>query len=161
MAVWQFKFSLVPVDGISRVHGGDTANLQFYRTLPEGPNLIDDADALNYWDDPDALRRIADTVSNFLPEIKSWSPQARMFGEGTYDQIEVWDSDLDCRIDMRNFSVDFLENVLELAREYKCKIAIHGSGDLVSPNLQDVLAEIKKSNAYQFCLDPRGYLNGL
>lgn len=158
MAVWQFKFSLVPVDGMRRVHEGDVAILQAHQTTPDGPKVIDDTDIVNYWDSPMTLQQVALDVSRILPEMKSWSQDARMFGQGDSNKIEVWDDDVACFVDMRYFSEEFLRKVIDIANKFKCKLSIHGSGVVIEPDMATIINQIVDSNAYKFCVNPRDYL---
>jgi len=164
MAIWQFKFSLVPADGIRRVHGSDLSTLTIHQVSTDGSRLLDDVEYAvlpKYWDNPASLQRIALAISELLPEMKSWSSDARMFGEKGGNEIEVWDDDVSCHIDMRNCSEMLLTLLIRLARKFDCKLAIHGPGTVIDADMPALAREISASSAYRFCLDPEGYLRGL
>lgn len=157
MAVWQFKFNLIPSAGIARVHGGNVAVIEEYRSSPSGPQFREGADFPNYWD-PSALRQAALVVSGFSPEIDSWSAEARMFGDAEGDKIEVWNDEITCFVNMRNFSEPFVQNVLSLARRFDCKLVVHGSGAVIEPEMSELAPHIDVSDAYRFCVSPEEYL---
>lgn len=161
MAVWQFKFSLVPTAGVQRIHGADAVVLQAYQISPDGPKFLDEEENLNYWADLADLQEIALASSEILPEMESWSGDARMFGNKESNKIEVWNDRVNCFIDMRFFSEEFLLRVVDMAKKFDCKFVISGSGVVIYPDLFKVIDQIKLSNAYKFCADPAGYLKSL
>src|SRR3954451_3483077 len=114
MAIWQFKFDLLPESGFKRLHGGLLPNLSFARS-PAGPRLVREAqEEVNYWAGSDPFSLIPD-IQTLLPERKSWSEDARMFGNEEGDAVEVWADLVFCAADMRAISKEFLDGILETA----------------------------------------------
>jgi hypothetical protein len=100
-------------------------------------------------------------VSSFLPEMKSWSKEARMFGDDEDERIEVWEDDVHCRINMRDVDLDVLEKILSVARRFDCKLAIHGTGAVSAADIASLAPHVETSNAFKFCRDPNGFLASL
>jgi hypothetical protein len=165
MAIWHFKFNLIPTEGLKRVLGDpDAAVVPEFVPNPEGPRCLEpeELEALpNYWSDPAQLRQIAMVVSSFMPEMTSWSREARMFGNDEDERVEVWEDDVHCRINMRNVDLVVLEKVLSLARKFDCKLVIGGTGAVAAADIASLTPHIESSNAYKFCRDPRGFLTSL
>lgn len=165
MAVWHFKFSLIPTEGLLRVFGNADVSV-----VPEFVSHIDEPRYLepeelerlpSYWDGPATLRQCAMAVSGFLPEMKSWSDAARMFGNEEDERIEVWDDGVKCRINMRDVDLELLDKILHLAKRFECKLVIHNTGAVVAPDLASLAPHIESSNAYKFCVNPAGFLASL
>lgn len=161
MAIWQFKFSLVPAEHLQSTYQAGVTVLQGYRTSPGGPKVLEEVEVQNYWDNPSSLRQVALASSGLLPEIASWSEDARMFGDAESDKIEVWDNDVNCFVDMRYFSEKFVGNILSIANKFNCKIVVHGSGVVIDPVMAQIMEQIVISHAYSFCVSPSEYLQGL
>lgn len=161
MAIWQFKFSLVPASGIRRIHGSDVGVLREYQVTERSAKPTEIAEMTNYWDGSGSLRQLALAFSGILPEIKSWSDEARMFGDDESNKIEVWDDDVNCYIDARIFSDDLMNWIIKLARKFECKLVIHGSGLIIDPDFGILIDQIKDSTAYKFCLNPVEFLKGM
>ena len=160
MAVWQFKFSLVPTSGVKRVHGDLVAVLDEYRAVQQASEHDSSGRAnssQNYWEGLDT-GVVAKAVAGVLPLGESWSSDATMFGEEEGDRIEVWSDDVDCAIDLRSFLVVRLQSIVQIARALDCKLVLHGSGEVLDPVLELVLQKIQSSRAYAFCVNPANFL---
>jgi len=160
MAVWQFKFSLIPTSGIIGVHGRLVRALPEYAAArPGGPvDGGEDAQFVNYWEKAAMKPASLQPIMQLLPPTKSWSPDAKMFGDSEGDQIEVWDDDINCALDLRTFSKELLTAIVQLASSAQCKLVLHGTGEVVEPDLQAVLDKILASDAYSFCASPAKFL---
>lgn len=161
MAIWQFKISLVPRDGVQRVHGVITSTLDEF-TSPSGESVdFLDEEYPNYWEGvkipPDCLREL----ESLLPPIESWSDRARMFGYDSGHKLEVWDTEVRVSFDMRAFDPDYFRHVLDLARRMECLVVLNGSGAILSPDDEEVLEACNKSVACRFVADPESTLLGL
>jgi hypothetical protein len=165
MAVWHFKFSLIPTEGLLRVFGETNVSvIPEFVSNPEGPRNLEPEELErlpSYWDGPAKLRQIAMAVSVILPEMKSWSSEARMFGSDEQDRVEVWNDHVNCRINMRAVDFALLDKLLHLAKRFDCKLVIHGTGAIAAPDVASLAPHVECSNAYKFCLDPIGFLAAL
>jgi hypothetical protein len=162
MAIWQFKFAMVPGAGIRRVHGHLVHVLDEYRVpkISEGTLAVTSPiDAKNYWEGLDS-GVVAAAMSGILEPAKSWSSDALMFGDEDGDRVEVWGDDVDCAIDLRNFSAPRLESIVDVARALGCKLVLHGTGQVIEPIFESILQEVRSSHAYAFCVGPVDFLRG-
>jgi len=165
MAAWHFKFGLIPADGLKRVFGkADVAIIPEYVSHPDGPRYLEpeELEGLpNYWSDPTKLRQIAMGLSSFMPEMKSWSEKARMFGNDEDERVEVWDNHVNCRINMGKVNFELLDKLLALAQRFDCKLVIDGTGALASADMASLTPHVEASTAYKFCRDPEGTLRAI
>lgn len=153
MAIWQFKFSLVPAENVVRLHGERPETLEQYQALTL-PEYDPDAVFQNYWAGRDP-RALAPEVLTLLPEASSWSDEARMFGSDEGDWLELWDQDVNCRIDVPNFSKSYAQGLVDLAERHGCLLAISPTGELIDPDLGGLCDQIMRSRAYHFCSNPK------
>ncbi|MGO1069544.1 hypothetical protein [Lysobacter sp. CA199] len=159
MAIWQFKFALVPVHGLKRVYGDTRRVLDEYRKpgslKGDGGGTGDNFP--NYWEGLDIDAAVG-AVGGILPRAESWSPEAKMFGQKDGDWIEVWDDDVVCALDLREFSAEHLQAILAAAVALDCKLVLYGSGEVIDPILDLIMQKIKLSSGYEFCADPINFL---
>ncbi|NBF01544.1 hypothetical protein GV819_04495 [Pseudomonas sp. Fl5BN2] len=159
MAVWHFKFALVPKEVIVSVCGGMVKRLPEYSGEGRGDEVLDGFP--NYWLGGKSIELLLDRASRLLPEIESWTSEARMFGCKDGDRIEVWEDDVLCYLDLRKLSLSLLEGIIYLAASSDCSLVLFGSGEVVEPELPLVVEKIKESNAFAFCVDPASFFAGL
>ncbi|WP_339527254.1 hypothetical protein [Pseudomonas sp. EA_35y_Pfl2_R111] len=159
MAIWQLKFSLVPVSGL-RKHIKESIDI-----LPEYRSKMIDSmerelvESPNYWDGLDNLMKAhVGELSQLLPARSSWSSDASMYGESDGDSIEIWEDDIDCAIDVRNINAQFIKSILEIALKMDCLLVIHDSGKLIEPNITRLALALEDSNAAKFLSDPVSFL---
>ena len=89
-----------------------------------------------------------------------------MFGDNKVSDFEIWyeQEDVDAiyfRWDLRDPDLEVLNQIVVLA---KCLGACIVSGDratVIEPDFHAVLADVRESNAYRFCKDPKGFLTDL
>jgi hypothetical protein len=158
MAIWQFKFSLVPQDGVAHVHGYVLPVLLEYKASTDGPSLVEDGSFPNYWRDETKVATLLAEISSALPEFKSWADDARMFGEPEGNKVEVWIDEVTCFVDMRNISAQFVQTIVAFAMKFGCYLAIHGSGALVAPDVALLAGHMETSDAWKFCRAPEEFL---
>lgn len=160
MAVWHFKFSLVPTSGIVGEHGKLVSTLPEYGSVRSDASVdsTEDAQFVNYWEKAGMSPASLERVMQLLPPTKSWSAEARMFGEAEGNRIEVWEDDINCALDLRTFSKDLLGAIVQIASSAQCMLVLHGTGEVIEPQLQVVLDKILASDAYSFCIEPGKFL---
>jgi len=158
MAVWYFKFALVPDEGIVSVCGKMVGRLPEYSGKGGAEEIL--GGFPNYWLGIGNIESLAG-ISRLLPEIESWTSEARMFGYEDGDRVEFWEDDVLCYLDLRRLSLSLLEVVTGLAAYFDCSLVLFGSGEVVEPELPLVVEKIKESNAFAFCVDPASFLAGL
>ena len=157
MAVWQFKFTLVPTEGIVKAHGKVPYCLpQFAAVVPDAC-LDDEMVWPNYWEgvDKSAIHALAKSV---LPLADSWSTEATMYGHSKTDDIQVWDDSVDVRLDCSNLNIRLLENIVTIANNCGCCIVLCEGGRVIAPVLEKVKDALKASSASRFVKDPNAFL---
>ena len=157
MALWQFKFSLLPVKGIAVVHGEIPAELWEYQPPALHPNDGEPAFP-DYWRSAGISPASLTDLTALLPPRRSWSPDAQMYGSEDGDSLEIWLNDIDCRLDMRSFCPGLLERILSVAHQHVCKVVISGTGEVVDPDVTGVLLKAKDSEAFEYCSNPDEYV---
>ncbi len=166
MAIWEFKFSLIPIKRIEQVHGRIIPILEEYK--PSNPERLlslpienDEMSGFtNYWEGIEIEDEILQAIKILLPQCESWSKDATMFGD-QYNRIEIWDDNINCFLDLRYFSRKLLEGLLNIAKSLDCKIVLLESGEVIETEIEVVIEKIKESNAYAFCLEPKKFLETL
>ncbi|MES2325128.1 MAG: hypothetical protein V4633_22970 [Pseudomonadota bacterium] len=157
MAVWQFKFTVIPLAGILRVHGGMVDVLpEFAARLPDA--LFDEEEVFpNYWEgiDQTPMHTLAKSV---LPLAQSWSYEATMYGNTKTDDIQIWEDSVNVRLDCRNLNVALLAAVVFAASEQNCCLVLCEKGRIISPVLDLVLDAVYASSASRFVKNARAFL---
>jgi hypothetical protein len=157
MAAWQFKFTLVPMEGIVKAHSKVPDFLpQFAAVVPDAC-LDDEMVWPNYWEgvDKSAIHTFAKSV---LPVADSWSTEATMYGHSKTDEIQVWDNSVNVRLDCSNLNVRLLESIVTIADDCGCCIVLCEGGRVIAPVLEQVTDALKASSASRFVKDPYAFL---
>ena len=157
MAVWQFKFTLVPTEGIVKAHGKVPDSMpQFAAVVPDAC-LDNEMVWPNYWEgvDKSAIHALAMSV---LPVADSWSNEATMYGNSKTDEIQVWDDSVDVRLDCSNLNIRLLEGIVTIAEDCGCCIVLCEGGRVIAPILEQVIDALKTSSAARFVKNPKAFL---
>ena len=93
-----------------------------------------------------------------MPERASWDNDARMFGSEGKNTVEVWNDDINCRIDMNQFDPAFLAAIAKIAQKAGCKIVLKEGGRVIDPIFTNLVAEANRSAAKRFIEDPIAYI---
>jgi hypothetical protein len=81
-----------------------------------------------------------------------------MFGNEEGDDIELWDDDLEVRLDIREFNEPLARAIVSLAAANDLKLVMTQTGRLIPPLYDKLAREIARSRALKFALDPIGTL---
>lgn len=157
MAVWQFKFTLIPAGRIVEVHGKvPDLLLQFAAVVPDA-SFDDEMVWPNYWEgvDKSAIHALAKSV---LPVADSWSAEATMYGNSKTDDIQVWDDSVDVRLDCSNLNIRLLESIVAIADDCGYCIVLCEGGRVIAPIVEQVTEALKASSASRFVKDPNAFL---
>lgn len=152
MAIWQFDFFLVPTNGILKEHGEIPTILDTF--IPSLEEIDTNKTFIRYWHDADEIVQFGNTIAKYLPEIASWSSDARMFGHEDGTKIEVWDEDVSCRIHASEFDIEWATFFSELSNAYGCKIVIKENGHVIDPTVAELTREFESSTAKRYIEDP-------
>lgn len=161
LAIWQFCYSLIPKLGLQNKLKYPVETLPEYGNRSDYPTALDQTDTPNYWDGfENIISEHIPELSGLLPEMNSWSEDARMYGTQSGDRIEIWNNDIDCIIDIRKINYELILATLDIAKRMNCLLVIHGSGRLIEPEIKLLREEILNSNSAKFITDPEGYITG-
>jgi len=155
MAIWQFGFYLIPEAGILRTHGYIPSKLEQYKLHSVNSEIKEEDEFINYWLDFGIPMSIKRRIAKILPEVKSWSADAEMYGYDEGSKIEIWSDDIICFIDARKNELELLELLAEIANSLECKIILKDNGKVIHASYPTLLKEFKKSVAKQFVSNPR------
>lgn len=157
MAVWQFKFTLAPTEGIVKAHRKVPDFLPQFAAVVPDTVLNDEMVWPNYWDGVDQSR-IHSFAKSVLPIADSWSPEATMYGNSKTDDIQIWGDSVDVRLDCSNLNIRLLESLLVIANDCGCCIVLCDGGRVIPPVFEQVIDALKASSACRFVKDPKAFL---
>lgn len=155
MATWQFVFSIVPEN--DAVLERNSSN--------KSEEELSDFDDFRSWDGYCLSQTSIEKISEILRQTKSWSDSIKQFGclDGTcielfYDKNTLLE--ISIRLDLRSLTQDILSPVIDFVKDNKALILTQ-QGVLLRPVVEDVIKEIKKSDAYSFIKNPQEFLSSL
>lgn len=144
-----------------RQHGEIPDELPGYRAVWD-PETGAAEDAPNYWRGSPPPETLASEIGRMLPQCKSWSEKALMFGDEDGNTARIWlGEELEFRFDLRRPDLDLLRAVVGLAASHSLLWVSDRIGGPLPPDLDKVLLDIQASDAYHFCRDPQAYLKSL
>ncbi|MEH6458122.1 MAG: hypothetical protein V7749_17465 [Cocleimonas sp.] len=152
MAIWHFKFSLLPKKGILKEHTNIPLILNEYKeNFVDSEKHVDD-DFIDYWHDCN-IAELEIRIQKLLPSIESWSTLMRLYGYEKGTKVEVWDDDINFKIDTRKPDYTFLKEIVNLAKDTNCLLTPLETGELIEPVFEKIIEEYQNSRAYRFTLD--------
>jgi TIR domain len=133
MAIWQCDLHILPAAAFKRRRGGmphEISTKQFNRINVTAHSWLP--------------KDHAHQLSKLLPEIPTWSPQVRWWGNEIGDRIDIrYDDHKPChfkiRIDVRKINSILLRDFLALLREWDCVLCSSETGQLLRPTRSAVL----------------------
>jgi len=153
MAVWQFRFSLVPRTRLIE-HFGEIPKVSdddIISDLAEGIRLPRDyREILKPLGSGDPLNRVSDSA-NWGDYDKG--AHITLFDVGT-DRTYAWG-----RINASEWNDDFPAKVVEFANLCDC-LFFTGNDTIIEPDVESLFVELKSSRAFRFCNNPEEYLLG-
>jgi hypothetical protein len=148
MAIWQFSLDLIPELEIRKEYGLIPISLP--REKAEGHP---------WWEGHQVPTNLEQTLSLLLPEIPSWSPTMRLWGDERGDCASVcydqpghfeW---IAFRVDARAVSLPFIQGICRIAMEIGC-LLLTGENHLLTPEAGLVMASLERSTASKYLDDP-------
>jgi hypothetical protein len=159
MAIWHFKFCLLPRLGVERICGKNVDFLPEYRSSGI-PIVRDISDFPNYWgkleDEKILISNIKNVFRTFGKEEKENFPG--IIGDPDGDKVMILEDEIEIALDVRNLSYELLDKILAIANAADCVLVVQGSGEIILPRQSLVMEKIEKSNAHTYCRDPVGFL---
>lgn len=99
MSAWHYTVYVLPTNGVSRFHGKVPAVIRVPRVPFDASGRIDlerlddkTNDMPNYWEESpiELTNSLVSQLASWIPETKSWSTEARMFGSSMSDRLSIW-----------------------------------------------------------------------
>ncbi|MFT9495022.1 hypothetical protein [Anaerosolibacter sp.] len=151
MAIWQFGFSIVPEKALLQKNIGE-----LYNVNPEN------FDEIISWNGYGLSEPSIEKISKTLEQNQSWSDNIKQFGLLEKTCIELFYEEnrlmeVSIRLDLRDLTLDVLVAVVDFVKDNNALI-LTPKGVLLRPTVEDVIEEIKKSNAYSFIKNPYGFI---
>lgn len=162
MAIWQYQGELVPELWLKAKHGQIPNVLEDY-LITEADIDRDAIESPHWWRDATIPDDIAHRANAILPKRESWSEDALMFGEEEASDLTIWfeDGAVDAvcfRWSLRDPDIELLRGFVALAQHLGAFVVSGDRATVITPDLDAVLRDVKQSNAYRFCVDPKKYL---
>ena len=163
MSAWQFRTELLPIEALVQRHGSLPASLpverlSFVNLLEIGEESINES--VKYWSEIHDHRRVEDSCSQLLPEIRSWSRSARMFGDKRGDSVAIWKSDVGKIEDIRlNFNLSipntsFVRAALACVSENDCMLHDIQNCGVFLPTAENFVESATRCSAAKFLPQP-------
>jgi hypothetical protein len=183
MAIWQFYLKIIPRKGIIEKLGFvpekiksfiDKDGFRQYSILTKDSTIEEVFADQNCWDSTVVEpMKIIQQIDQYVKRTTYHEKNDFSFSWKTYirDVIDN-DADLDMneqtgkieafsfRADLRDKSLIFLKQMVELAKLYDC-LLLDAKGNIVEADIKDVIALIKVSNAYRFLVNPEQFFSDL
>lgn len=153
MAVWQFRFSLLPRKGVLRKHKTFPDFLPEYKANFNHTGATVDENYENYWEAFD-IGALSDCFEKNIPCVESWSEELAIYGCEEGSKVEVSEDEVYVKFDTRKPNYTFLRQVVDLAKSFDCIFAIEEDGRLIDPAFEVMLEYLHNSRAYRFCENP-------
>lgn len=165
MAIWQYRGEFVPELWLIAKYGRIPIVLEGYLAT-EGDIDLNDVDNPHWWRDISIPGDIAQWVNAILPQRESWSEDALMFGNEESSDFTIWYENaavdaISFRWDLREPNIDLLNRIVRLAKELGAYVVSGDRATIIKPDFQAVLSDIKESDAYSFCKNPRRFISEL
>lgn len=155
MAIWQFKFDLLPRDAVERFHAPDTLILSAFQPIDPATWAAGDetAEYPAYWENR-SPQAYASEIGAMLPPRQSWSDDALMFGTDNADEIELWTDDFHVKLNMLKFEPSLTSAIVQLAARDDLVLVLGETGRLIVPTYDNLARQISQSRAVKFVGDP-------
>ena len=155
MAIWQFGFSVIPES---------EPVLERFRDNNIN-NELSDIDDIRSWKGYYLSQASLEKISEFFQPTKSWSDNIRQYGNLDETCIELlYENDIlieiSVRLDLRKLSQEIFSAVIDFVRVNKALILTQ-QGVILRPSEEDVIIEMKKSDAFSFINNPQDFLYSL
>jgi len=144
MAIWNYRYYLIPSAAIrNKFNANKDIILDEYRSNGF-QNFNENKSFENYFIDNDfILSSIINEAKKQLKLKESWDKDAIMFCDNFGNSLTVWPDDIECELDLRFDYTKFIQKTIDWAIKYNCLLVIGKTGNVVSPNINNLMYEIK------------------
>lgn len=153
MAIWQFSVDFIPRKNLIERFGEIPRNI--HEEILWKENLEESVYLPNNYED--CLHKLGEK------EQLKWTYKSFNWGDydnGTHITITFNDSNkasVFCRFHVGEWNEKFAKTVLEFAKICDC-VLLTKNRNIIEPALDLFIKDMKNSNSYRFCKDPKGYL---
>jgi len=173
MAAWQHTYHLLPLSKLIEQYGDVTfpfhiGNLCDYDAI-ECLEDFDDLDTVDWWvgvPSPDKTE-----IEKILPKGSSWSSSMDLWGHVDKNEFTIFYDDerqraaeVGIRLDLSTEPQQFCEiihKIVELAARNEWGFYSPESGQVLPPDYQAIINDLRHSRAFAFCSNPIQYLEQL
>jgi hypothetical protein len=154
VATWQFDFHLIPAASVARLSPAQPLTIS-----PE------QYDSVDWWAGVDLRQALEQELTTLLPRGTSWDEHQDTWGREDGNRFDVFIeedkiAEVYGRIDVRQLSAPFLDDVVEMARKLHL-VFLTEDRQVLRPSVEDLFAAIQRSRSFAFVSDPTGFLNRL
>jgi len=167
MAVYQYYLEVLPKEGILKKH-----NLIPSHIKVSTETGYFESDSELYWNEVKYSSENIITKIDSIIDRANWGNNKTSFEWKRY--TETLDNDVSIylnesdftikefsfRADLREENLEFLKNMIKLANENEW-FFMDRNGLLINPNLEELINNILKSNAYKFLENPNNFFDDL
>jgi len=154
MAIWHFRFSLVPVSGVMLIHKQVPASIEALR----GKGRLVSSEEPDYWGGI-GTKVVQNAFGLCLPRRESWG-EAATYGDTEGGEVRIYDDAVEVALDVRNYDNVFVKKALDIAVEMNLLIVLTESGEVIEAGHAEFIAALQRSRAWRFHIDPAGTLGG-
>ena len=157
MAIWQFRMSMLPREGVRNKLGCIPSVFEEYKSDFSFSGSATDENDVNYWKGY-SLSGTVSAFSEIFIEKQSWDERMRLFEVDSGSKVEVWQDDVYIKYDARNPDYTLLKKVVNIARDLKCILVSEEDGKMIEPEFSSVLECFQNSRAYRVKENPENVL---
>jgi hypothetical protein len=161
MAAWHFKVRVLPSLGLEAMYGTVPKSLPNDRYGADSEVMEVGKVAAQLlslaWEHIDCSAGIEECFARLLPESKSWSSDARFFGDGTGNKVEIWRNPKSGLIDdlcifysLSKVDPAFIVSSLDAARSYRCVLLSVQNGSIFMPEISAFVVAARASSAARY-----------
>jgi hypothetical protein len=165
MAIYQYHLTVIPRQTILR-HWNPIPEKVQYR---DNPKFGDDLINVNWWDDLNADSNDIEKIIRVFADQVEWTKTTegmKTFGNNDTNDITISKTEqgrlegISFRIDLRKIDRDFIFNALTISKDLDC-LLLDSQGNLFEPTRENLVDNVKTSNAFKFVTNPADFLNNL
>ncbi len=150
MAAWHFRCAIISKIGILKYHKRIPKYLEEYR---EPDELIYKKSGCyfnypNYFN-ANFIERIKNSFSIFYIPLPIWG-NGVSFSNERDSVVEVFSDDVECKINILDLDVEFLERIIAVAQKNDCIFVNEENGVIFNPTMEDLLNQISTSKKNEF-----------
>lgn len=150
MAAWHFRCAIIPKIGILKYHKRIPKYLEEYKE----PDELTYKESEYYFNNPNYfntsfIENIKNDFSTFYTPLSTWG-NSISFSNERDSIIEVFPDDIECKINILDLDVEFLERIIAIAQKNDCILVNEEDGVIFNPTMENLLNQISASKKNEF-----------